>query len=491
MHVRTADSLTLAASVCAAILCSTLGCSDDEPRLPAPEAVLAAETPAKARPTHALSEAERGPLELLGYINLVPVSEQDAEKSGVTLYDRDSAFTGLNFFNERHESVAKLMDMDGSVRHRWESKVRGETFDAFQRLLPAAMPAYMNGWNHVELLEDGGILAIGTHHSLLRLDRDSKLQWKLDIPAHHDVSVGPNGNFYVLVDGIRSASVDGRAVAFQDNLIYVISPSGEVLRTYSLYDGISEGHGKRLLERALRRVAFVSQARLERYRERARNGDEPDRQLAKLYAEAMAGDDRDHAGIKNTLFHNRAEDVFHSNSVQVLHRAEPGLWRAGDLLISILRLDMIAVLDQDSGKLIWSWGRDQLQNAHHATQLENGEILIFDNGSERRYSRILRVEPASGKIVWRYQSDPPSQFFSDLRGGCQALPNGNLLVANTDSGQAFEVDPEGRMVWEYFTEVVETRGGEKKRAAIYRITRLAPGDVASWLDTEDASTAER
>ena len=161
-----------------------------------------------------------------------------------------------------------------------------------------------------------------------------------------------------------------------------------------------------------------------------------------------------------------------SNSIQVLERGNPGLWRKGDLLICILKLDMIAVIDHESGQAIWTWGRERLQNPHHATHLPDGNILIFDNGVERNYSRIVKLDPRKMKIIWQYVADPPDSFFTSSRGGCQELPNGNILISETNNGRAFEVTPDGEIVWEYYNEVLKEKNGRKGRGGIYRMTRL-------------------
>jgi hypothetical protein len=465
----------LAACLAALVSACWLGCGD--------ETVRREKAPEQASE---MSADEREQLEILGYVNAVPVADGDERPGGVTLHDPSRSVDGPNLWNARNESEARLMDPGGAVLHRWASDEKGEAWVAFQQRLPGAMPGFMKGWNHVELLADGGLLAIGSHHVLLRLDRDSKLEWKVDLPAHHDVSVAPNGDAYVLVDALRRAEMDGRPVTFQDNRVQVVSKTGELRRAYSLYDSMSAPKWKPLLDLALRRVARVSASQLAAHRERAEVGGDQERELARILEEAIAGDVGKDAGLANVLLHNQAQDLFHANSVQVLHRDEPGLFRAGDLLVSILRMDMIAVLDQDSGEMIWSWGRGRLEEAHHATQLENGDILVFDNGVRRGYSRILRMSPATGEVVWKYQAEPPESFFSLRRGGAQALAGGNVLVANTDSGQAFEVTPDGDVVWEFLSDYVDVEGTERKRAAVYRMERVSRDTVADWLPATPA-----
>lgn len=156
----------------------------------------------------------------------------------------------------------------------------------------------------------------------------------------------------------------------------------------------------------------------------------------------------------------------HASSVQILEAPGPG--RKGDYLVSVPALDTIAVIDRESGRAVWSWGPEDLQRPHDASRLEDGSILVFDNGVGRGYSRIVQLDPKSREIVWQYRASPPESFFSRSGGACQALPNGNVLVTETERGRAFEVTRDGRVVWEFFDEAPSPeRGG-----AMSRMTRL-------------------
>jgi len=107
--------------------------------------------------------------------------------------------------------------------------------------------------------------------------------------------------------------------------------------------------------------------------------------------------------------------------------------------------------------------------------LENGNILMFDNGTVRRYSRVLELDPTANRIVWTYEAEPKEAFFSLSRGGNQRLPNGNTLITDSDSGRAFEVTRDGEVVWEFYNP--EIRAEDNQRAAIYRLMRIThPGD---------------
>jgi len=434
----------------------------------------------QADPAAALDEI-RGPLESLGYVNLVPAD--DERRTGVTRWDREAAWPGLNLFNSRDESVARLIGMDGRELHRFASDARGTTHRLFHERLPSWVPPYLDGWNHVELLEGGDLLVIGSHHMLLRLDWNSRIRWQLDIAAHHDLSVAPDGRIHVLTDAVRTLDLGGEPVTFQDNEIAVVSPEGEVERRISLMDAfLADPAWEALLRAKFAAIRRVRAATIEALQASIRSGDEEASHVLRLYASRT---DRsvpeEERGIRAVLFHERAEDLLHSNSIQVLERDRPGLWRAGDLLLCIRELDRIAVLDHESGRLVWSWGADELEGPHHATELADGTILVFDNGAERGWSRVLRLDPDTGGIVWQYRADPPSDFFSQMRGGCEPLPNGNLLISETDRGRAFEITPEGEIVWEYHNEVLKEVDGEVMRGAIYRMTRIDASAVEPLL----------
>ncbi len=108
------------------------------------------------------------------------------------------------------------------------------------------------------------------------------------------------------------------------------------------------------------------------------------------------------------------------------------------------------------------------------TLLENGHLLVFDNGVHRDHSRVLEVGPVTGEIIWQYQS---VDFYSQWRGSNQRLPNGNTLICESETGRVFEVDPLGEIVWEFYNP--ELKDGKRKR--IYRLMRYAPEQLEELL----------
>jgi outer membrane protein assembly factor BamB len=163
-------------------------------------------------------------------------------------------------------------------------------------------------------------------------------------------------------------------------------------------------------------------------------------------------------------------DIFHTNTLEVLDGRSADrdpAFRAGNVLLSVLKLDTIAVLDPERGEIVWaktgSWRRQ-----HQPTFLDDGNLLVFDNrGPGGESSRVVEIDPRTGSTVWSYDKD----LFSKTLGSCQRLPNGNTLITESENGRALEVTRDGRVVWEYYNP---NRAGEHKElvAVLFEVVRL-------------------
>jgi hypothetical protein len=145
----------------------------------------------------------------------------------------------------------------------------------------------------------------------------------------------------------------------------------------------------------------------------------------------------------------RRRDVLHTNAVKVVTKAQASknpLFKAGQLLISPRHLDAIAVLDPESGKVVWA-ASGTWRSQHDPSFLDNGHLLLFDNLGSPRSSRVLEYDPQTQAYPWSYPDDKGRPFLSSIRGMCQRLPNGNTLIVNSDGGEAFEVTADRDVVW--------------------------------------------
>jgi hypothetical protein len=131
--------------------------------------------------------------------------------------------------------------------------------------------------------------------------------------------------------------------------------------------------------------------------------------------------------------------------------------RDGNILASLRSVSAVIIISRTTGDVIWHLDSLVVAQQHCASELDDGSILIFDNGTFRRgesatYSRVIQVDRATKKIVWKYQDPHPMTFFTPFMGGAQRLRNGNTLITEAAFGRIFEVTAEGKMVWEYVNE---------------------------------------
>ena len=165
----------------------------------------------------------------------------------------------------------------------------------------------------------------------------------------------------------------------------------------------------------------------------------------------------------------RRRDVLHTNAVKVLSRAlapKFPMFKAGQLLVSVRHLDAIAVLDPESGKVVWA-ARGAWHAQHDPSFLDNGHLLLFDNQGSPRGSRVLEFDPKTQAFPWWYPGENGVPFLSKIRGMSQRLPNGNTLIVNSDAGEVFEVTPGQEVVWSCSCGRVE----------LYRARRYMPDQL--------------
>jgi hypothetical protein len=382
-------------------------------------------------PEAALSQEQA--LRSLPYAQWVPIRETEEIVTGVTRHEEDRFFAGFNLYSPRHESRAFLVDMEGRVVHEWAPDGPGG-----------------KGWQHVEPDPGGGLFALVKEKSVIRVDRRGKVMWIRPLRTHHDIALSEGGEVYVMTRKRRDVTLFGMVIPILDDVIAVLDNQGNVTKEISIF----ELFGHQLRKKKVKKI--------------------------RRWAEKK---DRLKPGTR--LKQGSPTDVFHTNSVEILDRPLPGISDKGDLLVSVREFNTVAILSADGRRILWSWGRGHLERQHDATLLPNGNILIFDNGTKRGYSRAVEVVPESGEISWSYEENTREDFFSSSRGGAQRLPNGNTLLTESNNGRVFEVTPGGEIVWEFFSPQIRlnkrTNPPQRQRAAIYRMRRILDPDFLRHL----------
>lgn len=361
-------------------------------------------------------------LRSLGYLS----GSQVAVASGVTHHETDRTWAGWNLYCSGHGPAAILMDMDGEVLHRWERPFH----DAFpeRQTAPDAQPTEF--WRRVHLFPNGDLLAIFDGQGLVKIDSASRLLWARGNGAHHELAVRPNGDIWVLARTAARMERDGRSRSILEDQLLVLDADGTERRRISILDAFRDTEW-----------------------------------------EALPA-----TGPK--------WDVLHTNT---LHPLEGRIadripaFRAGDVLLSMRNIHTIAVLAMDTGRITWAH-RGDFHLQHDPRVLDNGNLLLFDNGPrERAASTVYEIDPVTGGTVWSYRGTDESPFFSKSCGTAQRFPNGNTLVVESDAGRAFELDPDGDIVWEFYNPHV---GGDEGQyiATLFEVVRLPYDFPTDWAE---------
>ena len=162
------------------------------------------------------------------------------------------------------------------------------------------------------------------------------------------------------------------------------------------------------------------------------------------------------------------------------------------IVISSHELDEVYVIDHSTttaeaaghtggrygkgGDILYRWGRPSNYRApgsqvfnvvHSSTWVPDsvpggGHIMAFNNREGTNASHVIEIDPPTDSAgfytyvpgtaygpaspVWTYAA---SGFYSTHLGGCQRLPNGNTMLAESTDRKLWEVDSTGTVVWNY------------------------------------------
>jgi len=384
---------------------SLFACSEVEnppPRNPAPERVVEVQDEA---------DEERGStLDSLGYVEFA--SEQDeGEGEGVVLHRVGEAAPGYYLVCAIPFATAVLIDGDGNELRRWSDEAGGT-------------------WVRARLLGNGDLIVVGRGtgekgYVIQRRSWSDEVLWTKGMKAHHDIRELHDGRLLALTWGFNQlARLElGQLPEFEkkpkikDDLLIELSPEGELLLETSL--------GRSL----------------------ARNNDEVGVTVPEEWDPATEPE----------------PDMFHCNSIFLMEDGELAkrdpIYAVGNVLVSSRYQNLLFIVDRRTGDLLWHWRPPGAEWQHEASVLASGNILFFDNGREERgYSRLVELNPLTKEIVWEYTAPEPSDFFSQARGTVAEVEDGVLLVANSDRGEAFQINREGEVLWRYLTPFTNEEG---------------------------------
>jgi hypothetical protein len=160
-------------------------------------------------------------------------------------------------------------------------------------------------------------------------------------------------------------------------------------------------------------------------------------------------------------------DYIHMNSV--------ALDDNGDFILSARNTSGVYKVDRQTAQLTWRLGGTktsfQMANGsstawqHDARQLEDGNLMIFDNGAspqvhEASRALTLRVDERGKTTKVIRELKHPKKLLAATQGGAQPLANGNTFVGWGSQRYFSEYDAEGELVF----DAELARGNDSYRA---------------------------
>ncbi|HVX12533.1 MAG TPA: arylsulfotransferase family protein [Pirellulales bacterium] len=346
-----------------------------------------------------------------------PVVDQPKETfDGFTLY----SVTAPN--NRTIEAL--LIDMRGEVVHRWSNPIRNVWSHETQGPAPLPDSACFFGCH---LYPNGDLLAVYHGMSdLVRLDKDSKFLWAYPGAVHHDVDVAEDGTIYAVQCETAlqmPESLKRIPTPCKVDFLIALSPEGSLIgKPLSILEALEDSPYADLLEGV--------KLPLEQHTPPA------------------------DSTVPHLDYHFMVGDPLHTNCVRVLKKEQAErfpLFRAGQVLLSMRNLSVLAVLDPEQGKIVWA-ARGAWYAQHDPSFVDEGRLLLYDNLGIANGSRVLEYDPQTQALPWSFAGSTSAPFYSSERGMAQRLPNGNTFVVNSEAGEMLEVTRDKRVVWSCYVD---------------------------------------
>lgn len=362
---------------------------------------------------------------------MATVEQNTLKRRGVGLraWNPDRASPGFTLFAPFFEEnrTVYLIDLHGEVAHTWRMPYRPGLYGNLTERGTLLFRGHVPGQNFLSTFAfKGGVI--------LEADWHGRVLWEVHHPDHHhDAALLRNGNVLLLClaevpDEIASRVAGGRPGSEANGKIYgdylvEITRAGQPVwewRSWEHLDPVTDGIAEPQADRAI---------------------------------------------------------WTHGNAVVELPD--------GDILVSYRPTSSIVRIHRASGEIVWKLAAPPLAGQHAPTPLENGNLLIFDNGPHRLddplpFSRVIEVNPETKDLVWTYQDNPVSNFFSPRISNAQRLPNGNTRINEGWFGRFFEVTSEGEVVWEYVSPYFGPYSGGPSVAEsnrVFRVYRYTPEEI--------------
>lgn len=319
---------------------------------------------------------------------------------------------------------AKVINLEGETVHQWEV----DWFKMWpnpKHLPPQLVPKTKPGTNihGAIVMENGDLIFNFESKGLIRIDRDGEVVWRLPYLTHHSIHRHDDGNLWVSGTKYHTEKVSrlpNLIPPFYEETILEITPGGQIVREWFVADILRKNGYTGLLY------------------------------LGSLNNEntAIQGDGR----LLGT------GDILHLNDVEPFSsKLQPGFFQSGDVMVSLRNINTVFVFNVENEKIKFI-STGQFVRQHDPDFIDGDTFSVFDNNNnnasaENRQSRIVIVSAKENTSKVFFEGTKGNAFFTRVMGKHQWQPNGNLLITESMSGRGFEVDRQGKIVWEYINYV--------------------------------------
>lgn len=316
---------------------------------------------------------------------------------------------------DRARSIIELVDLNAQktvhvwapdyAAHNARSSLRSRFVDIARDNAPARARAI-----HPIVTANGDLVFQNTS-PLVKIDACGSLVWTIDRLFHHSNEKHPEGG-YLVSTHIEPASIAGVSRNFKDDAIAHVSADGKILYEKSV--------AALLIENGLGHLVFG----LDFY----------------------------------------SDDPIHLNDIQYVETDGPH-YRRGDLFLSLRNVSAIVLYRPSTNKVVWL-KQGPWVNQHDVDVLDDHRIAVFNN-NRFSYADGSRVNGVNDIVIYDFARDEAtSPYLPFLRaldvrtpfeGRSKVLPDGDVIVEETEAGRILRFSREGTVRWRYVNRASDGR----------------------------------
>ena len=359
----------------------------------------------------------------------VSLSKKELDAADNRVEDRSPGLAGFNgvpigkdnylllsrYDGDSSQGVVELVDLKNfRILHSWNPDVDAfndlvDQIDEFENL-DRDDNDHRKMLMHPKLTKDGGLL-FGWNSPLRKIDSCSKLVFQNTHNVfHHSIETDIDGNIwvpgYLYPHTLPIEKVGEDVNSFFDDAIVKMSPDGEVLYEKSV--------AQIFIENDLEYLLF---------------------------------------SVGATQFN---VDPIHLNDIQPVN-FDGEFWKKGDVFLSLGNQSMIVLYRPSSDRIVWKHAGPFFFQ-HDVDILDNHRISIFNNNTKNTAGG-LTVNGHSEVIVYDFKTGKTSLYLNKslvnenvkttTQGRSQILPNGDLLIEETNYARTIYFNADGSVSWSH------------------------------------------